>query len=755
MNLTRSHKLGLILIVLTLGLLVGVTVYGQGNTGNTGHRGTPMVVTGTAQVIVVTATPLNTATLTTTPSPTPSPTASSTATAWVIVVTATPTNTPTATSTSTPTSTPTTTPTATPTTVLTPVVLVIQPAEAASKDTVIKKAGPTNNYGVAESLFIGSNDTDDEMRSLVQFDLSTVPVSATVGAAWESLDCWYQTTTDTMNAAVYPLLVPWFEGAKDNAAPDGGQDGSTWDLRNANGSVSWGAVGSLAGTDYVLTPTNVISITGTGTFTWNVTSDVQAWASGTITNYGHLFRNPDEATGTTKKYFWSATGADVSLRPRLTISYTVPGGLASSAYYVAKTGSDISGTGTLTNPWLTIGKAAGEVAPGNTVYVRGGSYAEVVGLNISGLASAPITITNYPGESPVIDGQGTLGGSTYSGVLVNISGNYINFSGFAIRNSTSGGLFVPGSHCLISNISSDHNQNYGIITFGTYNTIQDSLVYSDCLANENLGGGGNSSGLSASHTSGPNTIQRNLVTDVWGEGLSTFQADGTIIQDNIVHDNMTNIYVSDATNIIIRRNLIYNDPAHLYMGNYYDLPSGHTNGGEGIQIGDEKDTSPTDPTAHIQILNNITYNCRMGVWWWQAFGHVMNDFLVADNTFVNSRTDYGVGFGGTGHTAAIFRNNIVQQDGGLPVSGSETTNVTFDHNNWSKAAPANRQGTGDVVGAPLLSNVAVAPFVAASYHLTASSPGISHAVTIGGVTTDYFGTARDANPDDGAAEYGP
>jgi hypothetical protein len=661
---------------------------------------------------------------------------------------------PTATTTPTtvpPTSTPTNTsiPTLTPTPTNTPIILVIQPAETASQDTVIKKAGPTNNYGVADSLFGGSNDTDDEMRSLVQFDLSTVPVSATVLAAWETLTCWYQTTTDAMNLAAYRFLGPWFEGAKDNAAPDGGQDGSTWDLRNANGSVSWGATGTLAGTDYVLTPTNVISITGTGVFTWNVTSDVAAWASGTITNYGHLFRNPDELTATTKKYFWSATGADASLRPRLTISYTIPGGLTSNAYYVAKTGSD-GNAGTLAAPYLTISKGLSVLTPGKTLYVRAGSYVESPNLTISGTVSAPITITNYPGESPVIDGNNTLGGATLSGVLVNIGGDYINFSGFAIRNSTSCGLFVPGSHCLISNISSDHNQNYGIITFGTYNTIQDSLVYSDCLANENLGGGGNSSGLSASHTSGPNTIQRNIVTDVWGEGLSTFQADGTLIQDNIVHDNMTNVYVSDATNIIIRRNFIYNDPAHLYMGNYYS-----TSGGEGIQIGDEKDTSPTDPTAHIQVLNNIVYNCRFGVWWWQAFGHVMNDFLIADNTFVNSRTDSGIGVGGTGHTAVYFRNNIVQQDGGLPVAQNDTTNVTFDHNNWSKAAPASRQGTGDVVGAPLLADIVVAPYVAASYHLTASSPGISHAVAITGVTTDYFNVARDANPDQGAAEFVP
>jgi hypothetical protein len=55
-------------------------------------------------------------------------------------------------------------------------------------------------------------------------------------------------------------------------------------------------------------------------------------------------------------------------------------------------------------PWKTLVYAARQLKPGDTLYLRGGTYYEKVALTRSGTAEAPITLASYPGELAVIDG---------------------------------------------------------------------------------------------------------------------------------------------------------------------------------------------------------------------------------------------------------------------------------------------------------------------------------------------------------------
>jgi parallel beta-helix repeat protein len=71
-------------------------------------------------------------------------------------------------------------------------------------------------------------------------------------------------------------------------------------------------------------------------------------------------------------------------------------------FYVAAGGDD-DNPGTIRQPWRTIAKAAEALQPGDTVYVRGGTYAEPLAPARSGRAGAPITFTAYPGEQPVLN----------------------------------------------------------------------------------------------------------------------------------------------------------------------------------------------------------------------------------------------------------------------------------------------------------------------------------------------------------------
>jgi hypothetical protein len=60
--------------------------------------------------------------------------------------------------------------------------------------------------------------------------------------------------------------------------------------------------------------------------------------------------------------------------------------------------------GSEAKPWRTINHALPQLAPGDTLYLRGGSYFENVYCAVAGTPEKPITIRSYPGELATIDG---------------------------------------------------------------------------------------------------------------------------------------------------------------------------------------------------------------------------------------------------------------------------------------------------------------------------------------------------------------
>lgn len=83
---------------------------------------------------------------------------------------------------------------------------------------------------------------------------------------------------------------------------------------------------------------------------------------------------------------------------------------ASSVYYVSTTGNDTAGTGTLSNPWKTIQKAADTMKAGDTCIIRGGTYRETVTLRTSGNSAAPIIFKAYTGENVTVSGADLVTG---------------------------------------------------------------------------------------------------------------------------------------------------------------------------------------------------------------------------------------------------------------------------------------------------------------------------------------------------------
>src|SRR5699024_251349 len=87
-------------------------------------------------------------------------------------------------------------------------------------------------------------------------------------------------------------------------------------------------------------------------------------------------------------------------------------------------GSD-GNPGTADAPFRTVEKGLDSVRPGQTLYLRGGTYVEDVQASPAGMSSARIVVSAYPGERPVIKG------------LVSINNpRYVTFNGFNVTWNT-------------------------------------------------------------------------------------------------------------------------------------------------------------------------------------------------------------------------------------------------------------------------------------------------------------------------------
>lgn len=203
--------------------------------------------------------------------------------------------------------------------------LSLQPDATTGIDTLIYASALTANYGAHVTLETG-DDGNTKLRAMLSFDLSSIPASANLSSSTLTLYCVSEAATNDYTVDVNRALTQWYEGAKDGTAPNAGQDGSTWNLRNANGSIAWaGGVGGAAGSDWTTTPTASTSITAPSTaFTWNVNADCAAFISGSAANYGWWLHNQSYATFNSSKRFASSDNATAANRPKLVVAYTLP-----------------------------------------------------------------------------------------------------------------------------------------------------------------------------------------------------------------------------------------------------------------------------------------------------------------------------------------------------------------------------------------------------------------------------------------------
>ena len=413
--------------------------------------------------------------------------------------------------------------------------------------------------------------------------------------------------------------------------------------------------------------------------------------------------------------------------------------LQSPAYYVAVNGSDQnSGTDPVT-PFRTIVKGVAVLVPGDTLYIRGGTYHEQVKVYVSGTAEKPITITAYPGELPVVDGQNTLPGD-YGWHLIQLLGSHLVLSGLEIKNVNGAAVQSSGDYNTIRKMRIHHCLNKAILVGGTGqcsdgvtntgNIVEDNEAWMTSLIHEGVMQGGKWAGAISVARCPQNTIvRRNTVHETWGIGIQAYEAYSTTIEDNVIWNNqMGHFYVNNAPYTLVQRNLSYNtlDTRFLDKGEP----------GTSISLCDEK---PTPVSHHVTIINNLTWGGRRGFHFFvQQAGSGLKYFLMANNTFVNGQLE-GIRIAAGSHEQSRIHNNIFYRTGPVGDVPSDP-GLDFSHNLWSKPPPPGAAGPGDIIADPgLAQSGPIGPGLLSPewFKLQPTSPAIDSGIALSEVTEDF------------------
>ncbi len=311
-----------------------------------------------------------------------------------------------------------------------------------------------------------------------------------------------------------------------------------------------------------------------------------------------------------------------------------------AVYFASTTGSD-GNSGSISQPFATLEHADQLAQPGDTIYLRGGTYVldEVLTLTKSGTSGNPITIASYQGEKVVLDGSGIPTPSEFNGRavhLTNVSWNHIK--GIEITNGPDGGLLIDGnsSNNVFEQIAAHHNgrasvaEGSGIAIYGT--GANNLFLNCDSYANYDvLGGGENADGFDIDAGTG-NVLRGCRAWQNSDDGFDFFNA------------SFASNHVGNAVRI----------EDSWAWGNGYDANGNPAGDGDGFKLGGQRpgldNTSGghvvincvawgnlsdgfegNDAAISITLLNNTAYDNQSQNYHFNTGGHVLKNNLSYDS----------------------------------------------------------------------------------------------------------------------------
>lgn len=472
------------------------------------------------------------------------------------------------------------------------------------------------------------------------------------------------------------------------------------------------------------------------------------------------------------------------------VMYAIPSGhtwarpSAQSAecdYYVDNEAS-YDGSGSWSTPWKSVSDHVGDLAPGDTMCVRGdasgsGRVYDVREIYLNsregsvrdGLSGAPITVRPYPGEKVILRNIGS------SSILYLKGADYWILEGFVMDHNGRDTYAIRFKYGANHNILRDNeirNGRSNAITFYSGSNV-DNLIENNHIHHFN---GGDSDAHCVALTPGSNNIiiRGNLIHDCSGDGIQLDAVDDTPIGDyskdvqiigNVlfrgglprsedgidlkgadgvtITDNELHGYHYDTARGVAGRAIVIQKGSRdilLERNVFHDL-------GAGIDIHGEGGKRPEQVTIRNNLFHDINIDGRYAI----ALNYAV-DVVLHHNTIANSHgCSICVWRGGL--RGGDLRNNLVY-DSDKASLGTDAVflNVTLGYNGWFDTSSDFIMAT-DVVrsGNPGFESAA-----SDDYHLTSGSLVRDVGIAVG-VYSDFEGESRPfgSRPDIGADEYVP
>jgi hypothetical protein len=347
--------------------------------------------------------------------------------------------------------------------------------------------------------------------------------------------------------------------------------------------------------------------------------------------------------------------------------------LPSGEYYVATNGSD-DNPGTIDRPFASWQKGIEACRPGETVYIRGGSYTHSLVADSNGYASLRIRsihgsegnmihVEAYPGEKPVYDLSGLTASDRMKGVSIK-SCSWVHFKGLSFTGAT--------------------QDNNGYISVGMWAESVDNCIFEACSYYKNQGSGmylsGSSEGNlilncdfydnydSRSPSAGNNADGLNVCRIIERNGNERIN---TVRGCRAWHNS------DDGFDFVL-------NPGYVYVDNCWSFNNGYENGnGNGFKLGENDGTAESDPQRIV--TNCLAFNNKKP-------GFCQNESFVRmsfDHCIAYHNGDWA-GFFFTWHDVPnIFTNcTSYRNNGNEVVIGPSSTQTNNSWNNGSALTDA-------------------------------------------------------------------
>ncbi len=202
-----------------------------------------------------------------------------------------------------------------------PTIVKFQP-QSEGIDTNIRSHFPTQTGGAETSFGVGlyqDANQSNRIRSLLQFDLSSIPKGANILNA--ELNLWLASVANnlTVNVDIHEVTKSWTES------------GATWNT--ANGSTAWTNPGGDFNATRVATLGVDVLTDLSVNYRWTITDLVNKWYKTPSTNRGMILKSNNETTNSWKKFISSDNTQNSNYTPLLAVTYYPGSRLGIESYW--------------------------------------------------------------------------------------------------------------------------------------------------------------------------------------------------------------------------------------------------------------------------------------------------------------------------------------------------------------------------------------------------------------------------------------